>query len=160
MSQDETHGKAKRGDHESFGNTSGKSLLYSEGSQATADKLLGGSHFSMEGEEPAKPSMEEQIKQKLLLAGLQDEQAQAVASGISECIDGIRQQGGDNTKAVRTVQVFLNGTGVDKKVEQAVCLTCLDALKPKNSAPQATSSAPKNNTTTAPRKNPPSGGMK
>tara|TARA_R110002124_G_scaffold31474_8_gene106570 strand:+ start:1533 stop:1994 length:462 start_codon:yes stop_codon:yes gene_type:complete len=153
MSQDETHGKAKRGDHESFGTTSGKSLLYSDEAQATANKLLGGTHFSMDGEKPDQPSMEEQIKQKLLLAGLKDEQAQAVASGIRECIDGIRQQGGDNTKAVRTVQVFLDGTGVDKKVEQAVCMTCLDALKPQKSAP-------KNNTTTTPRRDPPSRGMK
>jgi hypothetical protein len=159
MSQDETHGKAKRGDHESFGTTSGKSLLYSDEAQATADKLLGGTHFSMEGEKPAQPSMEEQIKQKLLLAGLKMDQAEAVASDIRERIDEIRQGGGANTEAVRSVQVFLKGTGVDKKVEQSVCLTCLGALKNQESAPQTAVSTPKN-TTTTPRRDPPSRGMK
>jgi len=126
MAQDETYGKAKRGDHEGFGGGTGKSLLYSDEAQATADKLLGGAQLTTQGHEP---SMEEQIKQKLLLAGLEDDQAQAIASGIRECIDGIRQQGGDNTKAVRTVQIFLEGSGVDKKVEQAVSMDCLKSLK-------------------------------
>lgn len=158
MAKDDTHGKAKRGDHEGFGNVSGKSLLYSDEALATADKLLGGTKFDAPGQTPQKPSLEEQIKQKLMMAGLQEDQAQAVAGGIRECIDGIRQNGGGNTKAVRSVQVFLDGTGVDKKVEQAVCLTCLENLKPQSVAPQPgpdeRNSAPSRETRTEANRNP------
>lgn len=154
MSQDETHGKSKRGDHESFGNVSGKSLLYSDEALATADKLLGGTHMKTLDR---APSMEEQIKQKLLLAGLEEDHAQTIASGIRECIDGIRQNGADNTKAVRTVQVFLEGTGVDKKVEQAVSMDCIKNLKssPCNEMTLATPSQPAATTTKNPSRSDP-----